>query len=69
MIFVFKTSVSTQKQAKQLKPHIDQLLVNGKWNFDLKDRDKVLRIDSEENLVLQVKALLNSHDIFCEELD
>ena len=49
MIYVFKTSVRTKIQAKKLKPHIDQLLVKAKWNFDLDDCDKVLRIDSEEN--------------------
>ena len=69
MIFVFKTSVKTQMQAKKLKLHIDKILPNAKWNFDLKDSDKILRIDSEENVVSITKDLLNIHKFNCEELE
>ena len=48
MIFVFKTSVKTTMQIKKLKPHIDKILPTAKWNFDLEDCDKILRVDSEE---------------------
>jgi hypothetical protein len=69
MIFVFKTSVKTKMQAKQLKLHIDEILPNAKWNFDLKDIDKVLRIDSEENIVLKITDLLTRYNYHCEELE
>ncbi len=69
MIFVFKTSVKTKQQVKQLKPHIDTKLPKAKWNFDLEDVDKILRIDSEENIVLKVIDLLNSQQFYCEELE
>ena len=52
MIFVFKTSVKTKMQIKKLKPHIEKILPKAKWNFDLEDVDKILRIDSKENIVL-----------------
>ena len=68
MIFVFKTSVKTKVQVKKLKPHIDKGLPGAKWNFDLKDCDKILRIDSEENVVLKIIDLLNVHNYRCEEL-
>ena len=42
---VFKTSVKTKMQVKKLKRHIDKILPNEKWNFDLEDGDKILRID------------------------
>ena len=58
MIFVFKTSVKTKMQVKKLKPHIDKILPNEKWNFDLEDSDKILRIDSEENIGLVIIDLL-----------
>jgi hypothetical protein len=51
MIFVFKTSVKTKLQVKNLKPHINKLLPKAKWNYDLEDCDKILRIDSDENIV------------------
>ena len=69
MIFVFKTSVKTKMQIKKLKPHIDKILLNAKWNFDLADSDKILRIDSEENIVLIITDLLNIHNYNCEELE
>jgi hypothetical protein len=69
MIFVFKTSVKTKMQAKKLKPHIDKRLPKSKWNFDLEDIDKILRIDSEENVVLTIIDLLNIHNYSCEELE
>lgn len=69
MIYVFKTSVKTKDQAEQLGPHIDQLLPNGKWNFDLQDCDRVLRIDSEENIALKITGLLAVHNFYCAELE
>jgi hypothetical protein len=69
MIYVFKTSVKTKTQVKKIKPHINKILPDEKWNFDLKDCDKILRIDSEENIVLKVIDLLNIHNFFCEELE
>ena len=68
MIFVFKTSVKTKMQLRNLKPHIDKILPNAKWNFDLEDIDNILRIDSEENIVLKIIDLLNFHSCSCEEL-
>jgi hypothetical protein len=69
MIFVFKTSVKTNMQVKKLKPHIDKILPNANWNFDLKDNDKILRVDSEENIVLKIIELLILHNYSCEELE
>ena len=69
MIFVFKTSVKTKIQMKKLKPHIDKVLPGAKWNFDLKDSDKILRIDSEENIILPIVDLLKIHNFNCEELE
>jgi len=69
MIYVFKTSVRSKTQAKKLKPHIDKILPIAKWNFDLDDCDKILRIDSEENIILPITNLLKDHHFDCEELE
>ena len=69
MIFVFRTSVRTKTQAKKLTPHIDKILPAAKWNFDLEDIDNILRVDSAENMVLQIIDLLNIHSYRCEELE
>jgi hypothetical protein len=69
MIFVFKTSVKTKIQAKQLKQHIYKILPKAKCNFDLEDCDKILRIESEKNIVLRIIDLLKIHKHSCEELE
>lgn len=69
MIYVFKTSVKTKSQLRQLKPHIDRTLPAVKWNFDLQDVDNILRIESEEDVVLPVINLLKRHNHICEELE
>ncbi|MDQ6904956.1 MAG: hypothetical protein M3139_18335 [Bacteroidota bacterium] len=56
-------------QIKKLKPHVDKMLPQAKWNFDLEDIDKILRIDSEENIVLKITDMLNNHNYNCKELD
>ena len=69
MIYVFKTSVKTKMQVRKLKPHIDNILPNEKWHFDLKDCDNILRVDSDEDIGLVITALLNIHNHTCEELE
>ena len=67
MIYVFKTSVRTKRQAKGLTPHIDEILPNAKWNFDLDDCDKILRIDSADNIISLIINMLRQHHFDCEE--
>lgn len=68
MIFVFKTSVKTNRQLQLLKTHINNTLPNAKWNFDLDDVDKILRIESDDNIASIIIALLQKHNYSCEEL-
>ena len=69
MIYVFKTSVKTKTQVKNLQPHINKILPSEKWNFDLDDCDNILRIDTRENILLKITELLKSHQYHCEELE
>ena len=69
MIYVFKTSVKTKNQVKKLKPDINRILPNAKGNFDLEDCDRILRIDSKENIVFKIIDLLDIHKFYCEELE
>jgi hypothetical protein len=52
-------------QEKKLKLHINSMLPNAKWNFDLIECDKILCIDSEENVVLKIIDLPNRHKYSC----
>jgi hypothetical protein len=55
-------------QVKQLKPHFNKMLPKATWNFDLTDCDKILRVDSGENVVSEIIDLLHLHHYSCEEL-
>ncbi|MDO6801942.1 hypothetical protein Q4595_05740 [Wenyingzhuangia sp. 1_MG-2023] len=68
MIYVFKTSVTTKKLAKQLKPHLDEICIKGNWNFDLDDCDKILRLDVTKEQKKETILLLKSQNILCKEL-
>jgi hypothetical protein len=69
MIYVFKTSVRTKTQVKKLKPQINELLPPEKWNFDLADCDRILRIDIEESMALKIAGVLTNNGFNCEELE
>lgn len=68
MIYVFKTSVKTKKEVKQLTPHLNNMLSLSPWNFDLEDCDTILRIDSKEEIPEQAVKLLKDHGFDCIEL-
>jgi hypothetical protein len=69
MIYIFRTSVKTKNQIKRLTPHLNKVVPTDQWNFDLDDCDKILRIDTDENIVSRITELLKIHRIHCEELE
>jgi len=68
MIYVFKTSVRLKKEVRQLTPHLNDLLRQSKWNFDLEDCDKILRIDTSTDKTETIVKLLHNKGFDCEEL-
>jgi hypothetical protein len=60
MILVFKTTIKNKTQVRKVAPLLNGLLSPcAKWNFDLSDCDKVLRIESlynpiDEKVIIQV---------------
>ena len=68
MIYVFKTSVTTEKDIQTIQPNLNVLLPKAKWNFDLEDCDRILRIDSQIENSEAIIKLLNNSGFKCEEL-
>ena len=68
-VFVFKTSVCSQSDISKLKVHLDNIIKNGKWNFDLEDCDNILRVESSDYITEAIIGLLNKHGFECAELD
>jgi hypothetical protein len=68
-VLVFKTTVETPEQSKSLKPRLDQLAGTGRWNFDLSDCDKILRIASPHVRAESTIGLLQKFGFACAELE
>ncbi|TDW51435.1 hypothetical protein EV144_101110 [Flavobacterium sp. 270] len=59
----------TQKAVKKLANKLNQFIPNSKWNFDLEDCDKILRVESREVNVIQIIEFLNKYKFECLELE
>lgn len=68
MIYVFKTSVETEKDIEQLRPYLNGLLPRAKWTFDIEDCDNILRVDTPEDSPQTVISVLYHTGFDCEEL-
>jgi tRNA(Ser,Leu) C12 N-acetylase TAN1 len=68
-VLIFRTNINTLEKVKKT----DQLLSKHKgiqrWNIDLEDCDKVLRVETAMLQKESVIGILKSHEIFCEEMD
>ena len=67
-VLVFKTNLRFKKQINAVTPHINNLQGIARWNVDLDDTDKILRIESIDLSPRFVEATLQQAGYFCEEL-
>lgn len=67
-VLVFKTNLRFKKQITAVTPHINNLQGITRWNVDLDDKDKVLRIESADLCPRTVEATLQQAGYHCEEL-
>ncbi len=69
-VLVFRTSVGTQAEVERLKPALDAMLdIRGRWNFDLDDRDRVLRFETDSSTPTAVMQVMHQHGHECSELE
>ncbi|UZJ63656.1 hypothetical protein OKW96_14455 [Sphingobacterium sp. KU25419] len=68
MIYVFKTSVQSEKDILNLTYDLNAHCTPGKWNFDLQDCDRILRIDTQMQNAASIILLLQNKGFDCEEL-
>jgi len=67
-ILVFKTNLHFKKNLKQVVPYLEGLTGMIKWNIDFHDKDKVLRIVSNDLSPRLVEDTLKNAGYRCEEL-
>jgi hypothetical protein len=68
-VLVFKTSVETAHSVRRLKPLLDTVAGNDRWNFALDDRDRILRVISASISPQRVIRLLKEQGFNCHELE
>ena len=67
-ILVFKTNIRYRKQINVVRRHIETAPQILKWNVDLHDIDKILRIESLDLHPAEVVSLVKEAGYYCEEL-
>ena len=69
MIEVFKTNVQKVSQANRLIDLLLQYFPDSKINFDLKDCDKILRVEGINFIPEKVALLVNDNGFTCMVLE
>ncbi len=69
MVEVFKTNVQKKAQSKRLLSILSNAFPSFKINFDLSDRDRILRIEGDNVEALEIIMLVKKHGVTCEILD
>ena len=66
-VYVFKTSLK-KRDVKFIKLLLDKCLINAKWNIDFNDCDRILRIESQEDVSDLVRESMSKSGFLCSEL-
>jgi hypothetical protein len=67
-VYVFKTSLK-KRDIKFIKSFFDSLLPNANWNVDFKDCDRILRVESKNDISDLVCEHISELGFFCVELE
>lgn len=68
-IFIFKTNIQTEFDKLRIKNVLDASQKVLKWNIDMDDADRVLRIVSDSLRPAQIISLLDYVGFECTELE
>ena len=67
-VLVFKTNIRYKKNVTAIQPYIAKHPDIKKWNVDLKDVDKILRVETIDLHPAKIEELVKSAGYYCEEL-
>jgi cell fate (sporulation/competence/biofilm development) regulator YmcA (YheA/YmcA/DUF963 family) len=68
-VLVFKTSVTKKEQVSKVQALLTSLPLIIKWNFDLDDCDKILRVVTDRVSPRHVELVLQEAGFNCQELE
>ena len=67
-VLVFKTNVRNKKHVIEIANRLDQFADINKWNFDLQDKDSILRVETSDLSPKIIENTLQQAGYYCEEL-
>ena len=67
-VLIFKTNISYKKHITEIGDHIANHPGVIKWNVDLKDSDKILRVETVDLHPAKIEGLIKGAGYYCEEL-
>lgn len=67
-VLIFKTNIRYKKHINAVEQHIANQPGILKWNVDLKDVDKILRIETFDQHPAKIEGLVKKAGYLCEEL-
>jgi len=67
-VLVFKTNVRYQKHVNKVADQLDQFADINRWNFDLQDKDKILRVETHDLSPEIIENTLHQAGYYCKEL-
>ena len=68
-VLVFKTNIVNSKHVKNVCSHIQSIDGVSKWNIDLHDIDKVLRVETIDLTPEAIANVVQMAGYYCVELD
>lgn len=68
-VLVFKTNLTDMYHVSKVEPYLAKHPHIQRWNVDLHDCDKVLRIETEQLKPVEVENILWEAGYYCEELE
>lgn len=68
-ILVFKTNVRNKKHIDEIADQLAQFADINRWNFDLQDKDKILRVEADAISPVVIENTLKKAGYYCKELD
>lgn len=68
-VLVYKTNINHVQDVDRIKPYFDDQAGILRWNVDIEDSDKVLRIEAESDISATVVTLVQEAGFRCAELE
>ena len=68
-ILVFKTNINSTELIQKVNNVLAEQSEIKKWNIDLEDCDKILRVETTKSEIESILGILKPYEIYCEELE